>query len=121
MPTASSPFPFLWMVRLRQQRQVEEAVGGRRTGASGAARTRGTKVRTRCGGNWTPLEEVREQVEAAMPQIVRANVKMAKSGSLVHTKWLWGVVEKLPKRDENAMEAKRSLAALLMEQLGEVL
>ena len=53
-----------------------------------------------------------------MPQIVRANVKMAKSGSLAHTKYLLGLVEKLPKRDENAMEAKRSLAALLMEQLG---
>lgn len=53
-----------------------------------------------------------------MPQIVRANVEMAISGSIVHTKWLWSVVEKLPKRGENAMEAKQSLAALLMEQLG---
>lgn len=52
-----------------------------------------------------------------MPQIVRANVKKAQEGSLQHTKWLWGVVEKMPRPSEEAKRAKESLAALLMEQL----
>ncbi len=118
---ASFPFLFLWTVRLKQQRQAVEAVRGKRAGAAGVGRMRETAIRTRCSGTWTPAEEVREQVEAAMPQIVKANVQKAKAGSLMHTKFLLGLVERLPKRDEDAMEAKRSLAALLMTQLGEAL
>ena len=63
------------------------------------------------------------QVAAALPHIVRANVAKAKEGSLLHTKWLWGVVEKnMPRQSSEAhAKAKASLAELLMEQLGEEL
>lgn len=56
-----------------------------------------------------------------MPQIVRATVKKAREGSLQHTKFLWGVIEKMPKRSDEEARAKESLAALLMEQLGQEL
>jgi hypothetical protein len=48
-----------------------------------------------------------------MPEIVRANVRKAKQGSLTHTKWLWGVVEKVPK----ASAIRTTLGELLQEQL----
>ncbi|WP_124848015.1 hypothetical protein [Acidipila sp. EB88] len=54
-----------------------------------------------------------------MPQIVKATVAKAKEGSLIHTKWLWGVMEKNMPRQTTAEQqrAKASLAELLMEQL----
>ncbi len=56
---------------------------------------------------------MRADVRAAMPQIMRATLKKAKQGSLGHTKWVWGVLEKWPK----TAEVKTTLAELLMEQL----
>ena len=53
----------------------------------------------------------------ALPQIVRAQVKKAKAGSLMHTRWLCSIAEKgLAAAD--AEKVKTSLAELLMEQLG---
>lgn len=57
-----------------------------------------------------------------MPEIVKASVEKAKAGSLIHTKWLWGVVDKLPRGGSDGQQkAQQSLAALLMEQLQEAL
>ncbi len=54
------------------------------------------------------------QVREALPQIVRANVKKAKGGSLTHTRWLWSVAGK---QLAPAGRGHDSLAALLREQL----
>jgi hypothetical protein len=68
---------------------------GRSTG-----RARGTQVRKRCNpnaGKESDTEKgMRADVRAAMPQIMRATLKKAKQGSLGHTKWVWGVLEKWP-------------------------
>ena len=109
------------MVRVKRQEAEEESRQAAPSKARGATtRTRaGTKVRTRCTGNRTNAEEVQVQLKAALPQIVRANVEKAKGGSLVHTKWLWGVAEQHSPAGEVEQRGKRSLAALLLEQLGE--
>jgi hypothetical protein len=70
-------------------------------------------VRQRCSGQRSSDPDVEAEVVAAIPQILRANVKKAKQGSLVHTKWLWGVVEKMPK----ANGVKTTLAELLMDEM----
>jgi hypothetical protein len=112
---------FLWMVaRVIRKEQAAEALGGERAVAP-ERKGRGTRVRTRCGGSRTPGEEVERQLRKAMPHIVKANVEKAKEGSLIHTKWLWGVAEKAwSKGSEEHASAKASLAQLLMEQLNEV-
>ena len=109
------------MVRVKTQKQETVALRGELK--EGIARKkRETRVRGRCKGVRTPGEEVQAQLTEAMPHIVRATVEKAKTGSLLHTKWLWGVVENLPKKDsEEAARAKASLAELLMEQLQETL
>lgn len=63
--------------------------------------------------------EVEQQLTAALPYIVRAQVEKAKEGSLIHTKWLWSVVEgaEATQEDSERAKAKESLALLLMEQL----
>ena len=107
---------FLWVMRVKTKEKGTVALRGELK--EGVARQRrGTRVRARCSGLRTPDEEVRTQFVEAMPHIVRASVEKAKAGSLVHTKWLWGVIEKLPKKESD--EASVSLAALLMEQLEE--
>ena len=104
------------MVRVKTKEK--ETVARRGELKEGSARQRrGTRVRARCSGQRTPDEEIRTQFVEAMPHIVKASVEKAKAGSLVHTKWLWGVVENLPKKQSE--EAAVSLAALLMEQLEE--
>ncbi len=87
-----------------------------------ARAARGTRIRTHCQGLRTPGEEVVLQVKAALPEIVKATVEKAKAGSLIHTKWLWGVVEKEPKpQGIGKAKVQASLAALLLEQLQETL
>ena len=97
----------------------KEAQGSRdeETGGGPARRVRTTRVRTRCNGDRSLHEEVGAQLQAALPQIVRAQVKKAKEGSLLHTRWLWNVAKEAPDAEGHG-RAKESLAALLMEQLG---
>lgn len=104
---------------MKTEKQNEMALALVERGATTGRKPRATAVRTRCAGKRTAREEVEAQVVAALPQIVRANVKKAQEGSLQHTRWLWGVVEKMPKQSDEAVRAKQSLAALLLEQLGE--
>ncbi len=61
-------------------------------------------------------KEVHEQMVIALPHIVKAHVEKAKTGSLQHTQWLWGVVKEADAEEQNA-GVKTSLASLLMEQL----
>ncbi len=106
------------MVRVKTQKQETAAPQGELR--KGTARPRrGTRVRTRCSEQWKPDEEVRTQFVEAMPHIVKASVEKAKSGSLLHTKWLWGVIENLPKKQSEEAALRASLAELLMEQLRE--
>ena len=109
------PFCFSWMGDVTTDR---EAHGSRdeETGGVPARRVRTTRVRTRCNGERSPDEEVGAQFRAALPQIVRAQVKRAKEGSLLHTRWLWSVAKEAPDSNGNG-RAKASLAALLIEQL----
>ena len=104
------------MVRVKTQKQETVAPQGELKEGT-ARRKRGTRVRARCSEQRTPDEEVRTQFVEAMPHIVKASVEKAKSGSLLHTKWLWGVIENLPKKQSE--EAAVSLAELLIEQLQE--
>ena len=82
-------------------------------GRSGERVGRSTRVRKRCSQGHGSDQDMEAEVVAAIPQILRASVKKAKQGSLMHTKWLWGVVEKMPK----ANGVKTTLAELLMEQM----
>lgn len=77
------------------------------------ARARKPTVRKRCNPRESGTTSIEAEVAAAMPQIVRATVRKAKQGSLTHTKWLWGVVEKVPK----ASAIRTTLGELLQEQL----
>jgi hypothetical protein len=86
---------------------------GRRRAERGSESVRTPRTRQRCSQQQGNDPDVQAEVVAAIPQILRANVKKAKQGSLVHTKWLWGVVEKMPK----AHGVKTTLAELLMEQM----
>jgi hypothetical protein len=70
-------------------------------------------VRKRCNPRESGPANIEAEVAAAMPQIVRANVLKAKQGSLTHTKWLWGVVGKVPKPSA----IRTTLGELLQEQL----
>ncbi len=104
------------MVDLNTKVKTQKQTAGK-TGSSRTGRTRTTQVRARCKGERSLEEEVGEQLQKASRQIVQAQVKRAKAGSLVHTKWLCSVAKQMPD-GERQSEAKASLAALLLEQLG---
>ena len=110
------------MKRQEAEQESGQAAPREARGVRTGKRTRAeTKVRTRCTGSRANAEEVQVQLKAALPQIVRANVEKAKGGSLVHTKWLWGVAEKHAPTGPAEQQSKMSLAALLLAQLGDAL
>ena len=94
------------------KRESARNADGKRVRKAAIPKTR-QRCRPRADKDKAAEHSIEADVLAAMPQIVRANVRKAKQGSLVHTKWLWGVVEKMPK----STGAKNTLAELLMEQL----
>lgn len=90
-------------MKTKRARETAVEPGG---SADGKA-ARKTTIRTRCKGQAGFEQEVTKQMTAAMPFIVAANVEQAKTGSLVHTKWLW---DKMGDADAAALLAARELA-----------
>jgi hypothetical protein len=87
-------------------------IGSERIFARGLGSKSAPKTRKRCNPRLDHEESVWE-VAAAMPQILRANVLKAEQGSLAHTKFLWGVVERMPR----VTEEKTMLADFLMAEI----
>ena len=98
--------------KVKTQKQAAGRAESRRT-----RRARTTPIRARCKGERSLEEEAGEQLQKASRQIVQAQVKRAKAGSLTHTKWLCSLAKQLPDGKRQG-EAKASLAVLLLEQLG---
>jgi hypothetical protein len=79
---------------------------------------RATKIRPRCTGQAEMEREVGKQMTEAMPYIVQASVEKARAGSLIHTKWLWGVMgeaERLAAMEE--LTEAPTLGSWLLSQL----
>jgi hypothetical protein len=63
--------------------------------------------------------EVSRQAAEAAEEIVRANVDKAKAGSLAHSKWLYGLLERQGKAELlTPARLQTSLADLLLQELG---
>lgn len=90
----------------KRAKEAAVAPGGATGGVAVKKAPRKTVVRTRCSGGADLQRVVTEQMTAAMPYIVAANVERAIAGSLIHTKWLWGVMEEA---DAVALLAAREL------------